>query len=89
MFRLHERLREVHHLIKGGPRQTPSYQLSQVSVEYLVTALNSHAEPPDSPETVLQTGVFSCLFYGSCIVRNVLLYLGIESNSIDVKALVL
>ncbi|ROT64935.1 Huntingtin [Penaeus vannamei] len=55
MFRLHERLREVHHLIKGGPRQTPSYQLSQVSVEYLVTALNSHAEPPDSPETVLQT----------------------------------
>ncbi|KAG7155913.1 Huntingtin-like [Homarus americanus] len=55
MSRLHEKLREVQHLIKGGPRQTPLYQLSQVSVEYLVTALNSHAEPPESPDTILHT----------------------------------
>nr|XP_045607422.1 huntingtin-like isoform X3 [Procambarus clarkii] len=58
MSRLHEKLREVQHLIKGGPRQTPAYQLSQVSVEYLVTALNSHAEPPDSPDTILHTGCY-------------------------------
>lgn len=56
MSRLHEKLRDVQHLIKGGPRNPNQYQLSQVSVEYLVTALNSHAEPPESPETMLQTG---------------------------------
>lgn len=56
MSRLHGKLREVQHLIKGGPRLPPTYQLGQVSVEYLVTALNSHAEPPESPETVIHTG---------------------------------
>lgn len=58
MSRLHDKLREVQHLIRGGPQQTPAYHLSQVSVEYLVTALSSHAEPPDSPETCLQTGCY-------------------------------
>ncbi|KAK3887735.1 hypothetical protein Pcinc_008172 [Petrolisthes cinctipes] len=58
MSRLHGKLREVQHLIKGGPRLPPTYQLGQVSVEYLVTALTSHAEPPESPETVIHTGCY-------------------------------
>ncbi|XP_050730332.1 huntingtin-like isoform X2 [Eriocheir sinensis] len=58
MSRLHDKLREVQHLTRGGPQQTPPYHLGQASVEYLVTALNSHAEPPDSPDTYLHTGCY-------------------------------
>ena len=61
-MKLNNKLQEVPHLFENRPRSPTKYQLSQVSVEYLVAAISSNTDNAETPEAILQPGMF-CLYF--------------------------